>query len=99
MAIAITEDHQALGATVADLADKRQLLEANRSLLEASEENLPAAWDEIAKLGWLGLHVAEQYGGSGYGLEELVVVVEQLGRALAPGAFVPSNSAPWAIQA
>ena len=36
MAIAITEDHQALGATVADLADKRQLLEANRSLLEAS---------------------------------------------------------------
>ena len=56
MAIAITEDHQALGATVADLADKRQLLEANRSLLEATEENLPAAWDEIAKLGWLGLH-------------------------------------------
>ena len=29
-------------------------------------------------------------GGSGYGLEEVVVVVEELGRALAPGAFVPT---------
>ena len=32
----------------------------------------------------------EEHGGSGYGLEELVVVVEQLGRAVAPGAFVPT---------
>ncbi len=99
MAIAITEDHQALGATVADLADKRQLLEANRSLLEASEENLPAAWDEIAKLGWLGLHVPEAYGGSGFGLEELVVVVEELARKVAPGPFVPTVIASAAIAA
>ena len=99
MAIAITEDHQALGATVADLADKRQLLEANRSLLEASEENLPAAWDEIAKLGWLGLHVPEAYGGSGFGLEELVVVVEELARKVAPGPFVPTVIASAAISA
>ena len=35
--------------------------------------------------GWLGLHVPEEHGGSGYGLEELVVVVEELGRAVAPG--------------
>ena len=99
MAIAITEDHQALGATVADLADKRQLLEANRSLLEASEESLPAAWDEIAKLGWLGLHVPEAYGGSGFGLEELVVVVEELARKVAPGPFVPTVIASAAISA
>ncbi len=29
-------------------------------------------------------------GGSGYGLPELVVVVEELGRAVAPGPFVPT---------
>ena len=45
---------------------------------------------EAAALGWLGLHVPEEFGGSGYGLEELVVVVEELGRGLAPGAFVPT---------
>jgi len=41
-------------------------------------------------LGWLGLHLPEAHGGSGYGLEELVVVVEELGRGVAPGPFVPT---------
>jgi alkylation response protein AidB-like acyl-CoA dehydrogenase len=41
-------------------------------------------------LGWLGLHIDEEYGGSGYGLPELVVVIEELGRAVAPGPFVPT---------
>ena len=41
--------------------------------------------------GWLGLHVPEEHGGSGFGLEELVVVVEELGRAVAPGPFVPDR--------
>ena len=44
----------------------------------------------MAGLGWLGLHIDEQYGGSGYGLPELVVVIDELGRAVAPGPFVPT---------
>ncbi|MCB1027056.1 MAG: acyl-CoA/acyl-ACP dehydrogenase, partial [Microthrixaceae bacterium] len=90
MPIAITDDHLALGETVADLARKRALLEANSALLEADEETMPAAWEEIASLGWLGLHVPEAHGGSGFGLEELVVVAEELGRRVAPGPFVPT---------
>ncbi|HET7074624.1 MAG TPA: acyl-CoA dehydrogenase, partial [Mycobacterium sp.] len=34
--------------------------------------------------------VDEEHGGSGYGLPELVVVIEELGRAVAPGPFVPT---------
>ncbi len=45
---------------------------------------------ENAREGLHFLHVPEKLGGSGYGLEELVVVVEQLGRAVAPGPFVPT---------
>jgi alkylation response protein AidB-like acyl-CoA dehydrogenase len=41
-------------------------------------------------LGWLGLHVPEHYGGQGFGLLELLVVVEELGRVVAPGPFVPT---------
>ncbi|HET9890286.1 MAG TPA: acyl-CoA dehydrogenase, partial [Mycobacterium sp.] len=44
----------------------------------------------LVELGWLGLHVDEEYGGSGYGLPELVVVIEELGRTVAPGPFVPT---------
>src|SRR5262249_35818912 len=90
MAIAITEDHNALGETVVVFLAKRDARGAARKLLTASEESLPDFWDDIAALGWLGLHVPEEFGGSGYGLAELVVVVEELGRALTPGPFVPT---------
>ena len=63
---------------------------AARALLEAADEPNASFYADAAALGWLGLHVPEEHGGSGYGLEELVVVVEQLGRAVAPGAFVPT---------
>src|SRR5688500_18881269 len=90
MAIAITEDHQALAATASEFLQKREARRASRQLLEAETEPLPAMWDDIVNLGWLGLHVPEEHGGSGYGLEELVVVVEELARAVAPGPFVPT---------
>jgi alkylation response protein AidB-like acyl-CoA dehydrogenase len=90
MPIALTEDHQALSDTVSELLAKRDARGANRALLEADAEARPELWQEVADLGFLGLHVAEDHGGSGYGLEELVVVVEALGRAVAPGPFVPT---------
>ena len=51
---------------------------------------MPPFWDEMAKLGWLGLHIDEADGGQGFGLAELAVVVEELGRVGAPGPFVPT---------
>jgi alkylation response protein AidB-like acyl-CoA dehydrogenase len=90
MSIAITEDHVTLAGTVADFLAARDARGEARALLEAPEEGLPSFWSEAASLGWLGLHVPEDEGGSGFGLEELVVVVEQLGRALTPGPFVPT---------
>ena len=56
-------------------------------------------WPALAELGWLGLHLPESYGGSGFGLPELVVVVEELGCAVAPGPFVPTVAASAAIDA
>ena len=35
---------------------------AARSLLEAPVEERPELWDELVSLGWLGLHLPEQYG-------------------------------------
>jgi alkylation response protein AidB-like acyl-CoA dehydrogenase len=46
-----------------------------------------------------GLHLPEEHGGSGYGLPELVVVVEELGRAIAPGPFVPTVIASAVVAA
>jgi 3-oxochol-4-en-24-oyl-CoA dehydrogenase len=90
MSLAITEDHRALAQSVADFLAKHQVRAVARSLLEAPDDAMPAFWPELARLGLLGLHISEEHGGSGFTLSELLVVTEQLGRALAPGPFVPT---------
>lgn len=99
MSIAITEDHKALADVVADFCVRNDLRGQARVLLDSDPETIPATWPAMAELGWLGLHIAEEHGGSGFGLPELVVVVEQLGRELAPGPFVPTVVASAAIAA
>jgi alkylation response protein AidB-like acyl-CoA dehydrogenase len=88
--LAITDDHAALASSVASLLQKRDTRAAARALLEAPDEPRPALWGDLVALGLTGLHLPEEHGGSGAGLEELAVVVEQLGAALAPGPFVPT---------
>jgi hypothetical protein len=90
MSIAITEEHRALADSVSDFLSKKDARGAARALLESDSELLPGFWDDLGALGWLGLHLPESYGGSGYGMSELVVVVEELGRAVTPGPFVPT---------
>ncbi|MGI8791915.1 MAG: acyl-CoA dehydrogenase family protein, partial [Acidimicrobiales bacterium] len=99
MPIALTDDHRSLAETVGDFLRKHDSRAAARALLESAEEPLPSFWKELTSLGWLGLHIDEEYGGSGYGLPELVVVVEETGRGIAPGPFVPTVTASAIIAA
>jgi alkylation response protein AidB-like acyl-CoA dehydrogenase len=99
MSIAITDDHRSLAETVSSFADKRDVRSEARALLEAPATELPPFWGELAELGWLGLHLPEDLGGSGYGLEELVVVIEELARRDAPGPFAPTVLASAVIAA
>jgi alkylation response protein AidB-like acyl-CoA dehydrogenase len=99
MPIAISDDHRALAQTVSEFLAARGARAAARNLLEAKTDGLPDFWGEVGKLGWLGLHLPEEYGGSGFGLPELVIVAEQFGRAVAPGPFVPTVIASAVIAA
>ena len=47
-------------------------------------------WRQILGLGWTAIHVEERYGGAGCGYRDLVVVLHELGRALAPTPFLAS---------
>ena len=44
-------------------------------------------WDRMAEMGWMGLIVPEQYGGVGGNFQDLVVLLEEMGRACLPGPF------------
>ena len=90
MGIALTDDHRELAEVARAFLTSQKARWAARSLLDTPDEARPAFWHGMAELGWLGLHIDEEYGGSGYGFPELVVVIEELGRAVAPGPFVPT---------
>jgi alkylation response protein AidB-like acyl-CoA dehydrogenase len=90
MGIALTDDHRELADVARGFLTTQKARWAARSLLDAPDEARPPFWHDLVELGWLGLHVDEEYGGSGYGLPELVVVIDELGRAVAPGPFVPT---------
>lgn len=44
----------------------------------------------MAELGWLGLIVPSEYGGTGLSLLDMALLMEQLGRAAVPGPFFSS---------
>jgi alkylation response protein AidB-like acyl-CoA dehydrogenase len=50
-----------------------------------------AVWREMAQLGWAGIAVDEKHGGAGLGLVELGLVMEELGRTLAPTPLLATS--------
>src|ERR1051325_11102882 len=97
MPIAIIDAHRELESVARTFLEKVGARAQARALLDATDEQLPSFWKEIAGMGWLGLHLPEDFGGAGYGLPELVVVLQELGRALAPGPFLPTVLASTTI--
>jgi len=50
-----------------------------------------ALYAKMAELGWMGLVVPEADGGLGLSTLDLALVLEELGRAAAPGPFLPTQ--------
>src|SRR5207244_11655382 len=57
-----------------------------RRLMESADGYDAALWKKISDLGWTALGIPEEYGGVGTFLD-LIVVLEEAGRALLPGPF------------
>jgi alkylation response protein AidB-like acyl-CoA dehydrogenase len=61
-----------------------------RTLAEDDAGTTAGLWSTLTELGWTGLLVPEDYGGSGTGLLETCIVLEQMGRIPLPGPFFSS---------
>src|SRR5262249_30723221 len=95
----LSDEHVALHDTARRWTTNHCPPSGSRALLDGAPETMPPFWRGLADLGWLGLHLPEDVGGSGYGLAELAVVLEELGRVCAPGPFLPPVLASAAIDA
>jgi alkylation response protein AidB-like acyl-CoA dehydrogenase len=52
-----------------------------------------ATWREMCEMGWLGMRVAEDAGGSGLGMREFCALAEELGAGLVPEPLLPAAMA------
>lgn len=68
-----------------------------RARIAALEDFDRTLWGEMASLGWLGVAIPEEFGGSGLGIAEVVTIVEPMGRYLAGTPLVSTTLAAQAL--
>jgi alkylation response protein AidB-like acyl-CoA dehydrogenase len=92
-----TDDQQAIKRTAKEFLADRFTLERVRELAESGAYH-DGAWREMCELGWPGIFIEEEHGGQGLGVIELVILMEELGYALAPVPFLSNAAAGLALQ-
>jgi alkylation response protein AidB-like acyl-CoA dehydrogenase len=85
---AFNEEQEELRKTVRQFLEAKSSEATVRELMDTETGFDPAVWQQMGEqLGLQGLIVPEEFGGSGYGYIELVVVLEEMGRALLCAPF------------
>src|SRR5271156_6250689 len=83
MDFALTEEQQILRHSIERLFADHYAFDARKRYMQEPDGWSRAMWTRYAELGLLGLPFDEEYGGSAGGPVETMIVMEQIGRALA----------------
>ena len=82
------DEREELRRTVRRFLEQRSDPTAVRAQMEDATGYDPAVWKQMGEqLGWQGLAIPEEYGGSGFGFDDLCVIFGEMGRALLPSPF------------
>ena len=87
MNFGFSEEQELLRNTARKFLENECGSDTVRRLMETPEGISAELWKKLAEQGWLGLIYPEQYDGTGLGLVDLVVLMEEMGRAVAPGPY------------
>src|SRR5262249_53468342 len=90
MNFGFNEEQELLRSTARKFFDNECPSDVVRTLMETPESMSPSLWAKLAEQGWLGLIYPDEYDGMGLGLVALVVLMEEMGRAVGPGPYVPT---------
>ncbi|WP_117000117.1 acyl-CoA dehydrogenase family protein [Desertimonas flava] len=83
MNFAFTDEQEELRKTVRSFLEAKSPETAVREQMETEAGYDAAVWSQMAEqMGLQGLHIPEEYGGSGFTYVELGIVLEEMGRAL-----------------
>ncbi len=87
MNFGFTEDQEALRDATRKFLDNECPTTFVRKMMADDTAHATELWKKIAELGWLGIIVPEEFGGSGGNFLDLVVILEEAGKSLLPGPF------------
>ena len=88
MNFAFSEEQEELRNVVRQFLEQKSPESEVRRLMETEDGCDPEVWSQMAEqMGLQGLIIPEEFGGSGYGYVELIVVLEEMGRALLTAPF------------
>lgn len=91
MDFGLSEEQQQLKTSARELLAGECPTTAVRKAMASGDGTLPDLYREIAKLGWTGLIVPEDFGGAGLGMLDMAVLLEEQGYAAMPGPFLFSS--------
>jgi len=91
MDLALTESQEMLRTTARTFMEREAPVDVVVGLQKAESSLDRDLWSKAARLGWLGILLPSDYGGSGDSLSDAAVLYEELGRGPLPGPFFSSG--------
>jgi len=86
--LGLSEEQEMLKNFARDFLEKECPEQYVREMEEDERGYRPEIWAKMAEQGWQGLIIPEAYGGAGLSFLDLIVLLEEFGRALVPGPFI-----------
>ncbi len=81
MDFTFSEEQQVFKESIHNFLSKNYQTDVLRKMIKGEMEFPAELWEKITELGWLGVVIPEDYGGSGMGFQELVILFEEMGSA------------------
>ena len=91
MDLSLTEEQELLRRVTRDFVQREFPKETLIELEDAHRETTPELWARARDMGWLGMLIPVEYGGSGNSFTDAAVVFEELGRGPVTGPFFSSG--------
>jgi alkylation response protein AidB-like acyl-CoA dehydrogenase len=86
--LGLSEEQELLKNAARDFLEKECPETLVREMEDDEKGYSPELWKKMAEQGWQGLLIPDSYGGAGFGYLDLIILIEEFGRALVPGPFI-----------
>ena len=87
MDLGLNEAQQMLKNSAQEFLEAECSKDYVREMEEDERGYTPDLWQKLAEQGWLGLIIPEKYGGVELEYQDLIVLLEEMGRYMLPGPY------------